>query len=38
VLWVYERVTDAMKDAADRVLDQPRPAHDYSVKPTDPRP
>ena len=33
--WVFERVTESMKDAGDRVLDQPRPLHDYTIKPRD---
>ena len=33
--WTFERVTPAMMDAQDRALLAPRPAHDYSIKPTD---
>lgn len=36
--WRYELVTDAMKDADDRVLDAPRGLHDYTIKPMDRRP
>jgi hypothetical protein len=34
--WVFERVSDAMKDADDRMLDADRPPHDYAIKPLDP--
>lgn len=34
--WVFEPVGDAMKDADDRKLDEPRPLHDYAIKPMDP--
>lgn len=35
--WIFERVTGAMKDGADRALDRPRAVHDYSIKPMRPR-
>lgn len=33
--WVFEHVRGDMKDADDRKLDEPRPIHDYSIKPMD---